>query len=75
MSLVNLISIGGLTISALLFSSSGIVNMTDHNAENITAGSIKAFLEVPMDEIRAFVMVITHFEETIPPNKNVMLSI
>ena len=49
--------------------------MTDHNAENITAGSIKAFLEVPMDEIRAFVMVITHFEETIPPNKNVMLSI
>jgi len=69
MSLVNLISIGGLTISALMFSSSGIVNMADHNAENVTAvtaGSIKAFLEVPMDEIRSFVMVMTHMEETIP---------
>jgi len=69
-SAVNLVGVGGLTIAATMFASSGITHMADENARNVTAstaGSIKAFLEVPMDEIRAFVMVINHLDEEIPP--------
>jgi len=71
-SLVNLVSIGGLTLSALLFSSEGIMSMADENAQNVTgvtAGSIKSFIEVPFDEIRSFVMLIKRIEEVIPSSQ------
>jgi len=68
-SLVNLVSIAGLTLSALMFSSSGITRMADENARNVTAvtaGAIKAFLEVPMDEIRGLVMQFNHIDKNFP---------
>jgi len=71
-SLLNLVSISGLTISALLFSSSGIMSMADENAKNVTgvtAGSIKSFIEVPFDEIRSFAVLIKHINEVIPPEQ------
>jgi len=71
-SAVNLVGVGGLTVAATVFASNGITEMADRNARNVTAstaGSIKAFLEVPMDEIRSFVMVMEHMEETVPPEQ------
>ncbi|MCL2245291.1 MAG: hypothetical protein FWC03_12635, partial [Treponema sp.] len=69
-SLVNLIGIGGLTIAASMISSSSITEISDDNANNITAvtaGEIKAFLEVPFDEIRAFSMFMANIDEVIAP--------
>jgi len=71
-SLVNLISISGLTLCALIFSSRGITDIADENARNVTAvtaGAIKAYIEVPMDEIRSYVELIEHLDETIPPQQ------
>jgi len=69
-SVANLVSIGGLTISALMFSSSGITAMADRNARNVTgvtAGAVKAFMEIPLDEIRAYVKLMEHIEEISDP--------
>ncbi|MCL2251361.1 MAG: hypothetical protein FWC12_05535, partial [Treponema sp.] len=60
-SAVNLVGIGGLTVAASMIASSSITAISDDNAQNITAvtaGAIKAFLEVPFDEIRAFTMFV-----------------
>ncbi|MDR0502463.1 MAG: methyl-accepting chemotaxis protein [Treponema sp.] len=68
-SLVNLVSISGLTLSALIHSSRGITDIADENARNVTAvtaGAIKAYIEVPMDEIRSYVELIERLDETIP---------
>ena len=68
-SLVNLVGIGGLTISATLFSSSQISDLAGENAGNITeitAEQVKAFLEVPLDEIRSLVNLMTFIEEIAP---------
>jgi len=69
-SLVNLVGIGGLTIAATIFSSNEITSLADENALNltaVTAGAIKAYLEVPMDEIRAFSMFVGHIDEVVAP--------
>jgi len=69
-SLVNLVGIGGLTIAASVISSSQITHLVDENAGNVTevtAGAVKAFLEVPMDEVRAFSLFAAHIDEVIPP--------
>ena len=71
-SLVNLVSISGLTISALLFSSNAITNLADENAANVTevtAGAVKAYLEVPFDEIRAFAGLMENIDSTIPSSQ------
>ncbi|MDR0464041.1 MAG: methyl-accepting chemotaxis protein [Treponema sp.] len=71
-SLVNLVGIGGLTIAATLFSSSAMTEVVDRNARNVTAvtaGSVKAFLEVPMDSIRSFVQSITDIETAVSPGE------
>ena len=57
-SAVNLVGNGVLTIAASMLSSNAIADVADRNARNITAvtaGSVKSFLEIPLDEIRAFV--------------------
>jgi len=63
---VNLVGIGGLTISSLLFSSNQITEMADENIKNIamnTAEQITAYLEVPMDQIRTVAQFLDHFDE------------
>ena len=65
-SLVNLVGIGGLTIAATLFSSSQIKALADDNAGNITevtAKEVKAFLEVPLDEMRSLVNLMIYVDE------------
>ena len=69
-SLANLISIAGLTLSALMFSSNSIKDIADQNSQNVTgvtAGAIKAFIEVPMDEIRAYARLMEHITEIAEP--------
>ena len=69
-SMVNLIGIGGLTVAASMIASSSIKAVSDDNAQNITAvtaGAIKAFLEVPFDEIRAFTMFVAHIDDVVAP--------
>jgi len=69
-SLANIISIGALTVSALVFSSSGLTAMAARNARNVTgvtAGTIKSYIEVPMDEIRAYVRLMEHIDEIAAP--------
>jgi len=69
-SAVNLVGIGGLTIAASMIASSSITAISDDNAQNITsvtAGAIKAFLEVPFDEIRAFSMFVANIGEVVAP--------
>ena len=65
-SLVNLVGIGGLTIAATLFSSSQIRALADENAGNITditAKEVKAFLEVPLDEMRSLANLMIYIDE------------
>jgi methyl-accepting chemotaxis protein len=69
-SLVNLAGIGGLTIAATIFASSQITEMAGQNAGNITevtAKEVKAFLEVPLDEIRSLVDLMTVIDEIASP--------
>jgi methyl-accepting chemotaxis protein len=63
---VNLIGIGGLTVSSLMFASNQITVIADENIDNIgmnTANEIKAYLEVPMDQIRTIAQLLDHFDE------------
>jgi methyl-accepting chemotaxis protein len=65
-SAVNLIGVGGLTISSLMFASRQITAMADENINNIavnTSLQIKASLEVPMDQIRSVAQFLDHFDE------------
>ncbi|MCL2270660.1 MAG: methyl-accepting chemotaxis protein [Treponema sp.] len=68
-SAVNLVGIGGLTIAATLFSSNQIRELANENADNITditAKEVKAFLEVPLDEMRSLVNLMSFLDELIP---------
>jgi len=68
-SVVNLVGIGGLTISATLFSSSQISKLAGENAGNITeitAEQVTAFLEVPLDEMRSLVNLMVFIDEIAP---------
>ncbi|MCL2264792.1 MAG: methyl-accepting chemotaxis protein [Treponema sp.] len=67
-SLVNLIGIGSLLIVSLLFSSSAITKIADENANNITkvtAGAVKAYLEVPLDEIRVLAWSLNDLDKVV----------
>ena len=69
-SLVNLVGIGALTIAAALFSSSEIKALAEEDAGHITevtAGTVKAFLEVPLDEMRSLVNLMVYIEEIASP--------
>ena len=67
-SAVNLAGIGGLTITASVIASNGITSISEENARNVTgvtAGSVKAYLEVPFDEIRAYVFLMEKFDTVV----------
>ena len=69
-SAVNLVGIGGLTIAATVFSSREITKLADldvgHLTE-VTAKEVKAFLEVPLDEMRSMVNLMSAIDEIAPP--------
>ena len=77
-SVANLVSVAGLTLSALMFSSDSIKKLADQNSQNVTgvtAGSIKAFIEIPMDEIRAYVRLMEHITEiAAPPERRELIN-
>ncbi|MCL2230625.1 MAG: methyl-accepting chemotaxis protein, partial [Treponema sp.] len=69
-SAVNVVCFCGLTIASITFSSSAITDLADENAGNITsvtAGEVKAFLEVALDEIRALGFVISDLDKVVAP--------
>ena len=69
---VNLVGIGGLTITATMIASNGITSISELNARNVTAvtsGSVKAYLEVPFDEIRAYVYLLENLKTIIPADE------
>jgi len=77
-SAVNLVCFSGLTIASISFSSSAITKLADENAANITsvtAGEIRAFLEIALDEIRALGFVISDLDTVVEPaNRRQMLN-
>ena len=69
-SLVNLIGIGGLTIAATFFASRQISDLAHQDASHITdvtAGDVKAYLEVPLDEVRSLANQIAFIDEIASP--------
>jgi len=67
-SAVNLVCFGGLTIASISFSSSAITSLADQNAANITsvtAGAVKAYLEVPLDEIRVLAWAVNDLDRVV----------
>ena len=67
-SAVNLVCFSGLTIASIMFSSSAITSLADENAENITevtAGAVKAYLEVPLDEVRVLAWSLNDLDKQI----------
>jgi len=68
-SIVNLLCFSGLTVASIMFSSSAITKLADENAANITAvtaGNVKAYLEVPLDEIRSFSFIVSDLDTIVP---------
>ncbi|MDR1838366.1 MAG: methyl-accepting chemotaxis protein, partial [Treponema sp.] len=63
---VNLVGMGGLTVSSLVSASKQSIEMMNENIENTaksTALETKAHLEVPMDQIRSIAQILNHFDE------------
>ena len=64
--LVNLIGIGGLTITSLVITSSQVRTMANDSIDtttDVTAKRVIAFLEVPMDGIRALSLVMSNIDK------------
>ena len=63
---VNLVGIGGLTLSSVVFASNQITTIANENMNNIAmnaANQIQLYLEVPLDEIRAVAQIAGHLGE------------
>jgi methyl-accepting chemotaxis protein len=76
-SAVNLLGIGGLTISSLMFSSDEITAVADENIKNIAlvaAGQMKAYLEVPLDQIRAVAQIAGNLDDFAPEERRSILN-
>ena len=74
---VNLICIGGLTLSSLAFTSSQIRNMANDNAVTITenaSNQLKAWLEVSLDEIRALGQILSNYDMIKPEDRRHLLN-
>ena len=69
-SAVNLIGIGSLTVSSVIFSASEIVALANSNVTSITevtANKVSAYMEIPMDEIRGIADFLSNIERAVPP--------
>ncbi|MCL2276865.1 MAG: methyl-accepting chemotaxis protein [Treponema sp.] len=68
-SAINLVGVGGLTITATMIASNGITSIAEENARSVTAvsaGSVKAYMEVPFDEIRGYVYLLENLDTIVP---------
>ena len=77
-SAVNLIGIGVLTISSLLFTSNQISTLAYDNAgitTEVTANQVRAFLEVPLDEIRALAQVMSSMDSIEAENRRTFINL
>jgi methyl-accepting chemotaxis protein len=77
-SAVNLVGIGGLTVSSLVFSSREITSMAEENIKSIavnTADIIQIYLEFPLDEIRAVAQIADHLDEIAPAERRTTLNL
>jgi methyl-accepting chemotaxis protein len=76
-SAVNLVGIGGLTISAVMFSSNQIIAVSDEYVNTIaldTGKQIRLYLEVALDEIRAVAQIAGHLDELPPEERRAELN-
>jgi len=74
---VNMICIGGLTVSSLVFSSNQISKMAHEQSSAITestSNQLKAWLEVPLDEIRAIGSILSNFDSVKPEDRRFFLN-
>ena len=68
-SAVNLVCIGGLTVTSLALTSKEISLLVNDNAGTITevtANKVRIFLEVALDEIRAIAILIPNLDKAVP---------
>jgi methyl-accepting chemotaxis protein len=66
---VNLVGIGGLTISAVMFSSRQITSISEEYVNSIaldTGKRIQLYLEIPLDQIRSIAQIAGRFDEIAP---------
>jgi len=76
-SAVNLIGIGGLTVSSLVFASKEITSVSEEYVNSIAldAGKqIRLFLEVPLDQIRAIAELAGHLDDFAPRERRGILN-
>jgi len=76
-SALNLIGVGGLTISSTMFSSNQVIETADENINNlalIAAHQVKEFLEAPMYQIRTVAQVAGHLDELPPEERRAELN-
>ena len=74
---VNMVSIGGLTIGSLVFTSKQISTMASENLRSTsrgTANEVKAWMEIPLDEIRALALILSHFDTIEPKDRRYILN-
>ena len=66
---VNLVCIGGLTVTSVLISSDQIKTIANEDASavtEVTANKVRAYLEISLDEIRAMSILISNIENAVP---------
>jgi len=74
---INLVGIGGLTVSAVMFSSNQIISISDEYVNTIaldTGKQIRLYLEVALDEIRAVAQIAGHLDELPPEERRTELN-
>jgi methyl-accepting chemotaxis protein len=74
---VNLVGIGGLTVSSVMFSANQSTAMAEENISNVavnTADLIQLYLEIPLDEIRAVAQIAGHLDDFPPEERRVELN-
>lgn len=74
---VNLLCIGGLTVSSLVFTSDQVSTMALDNSGTITRGAayeIKGWLENYLGEIRSIGQILSHFDHINPEDRRTILN-
>ena len=78
-SVVNLICIGALTITALMLTSAEISFLANDKVTaitEVTSSQVKSYLEIPLDEIRALAQFMSHLHECgIPEDRREILDL
>ena len=67
---VNLVSIGALTVGSMVFTSGQVKKLVNHSSDyltEVTANKVKLYMEVPLDEVRALAVLLSKLERALPP--------